>query len=307
LNGYEAILKGAALEHVLTSPEVAYVEENVFVSAAQYYAAEPVKRAEIEERAAQAQNGAGVDIFSIDTGIYIEHQEFGNPSRASWGATFGDSTNADGNGSGTFTSCIAAGQSFGVAREANVVAVKALDDQGRSTLANIVSAINYVGVQATFSNRPAIATIGIGSVSSNAIDQAVASIISNPGVHVVVGAGSGNNDVNNYSPARVWQAVTVGTVDTQQRKASFSNYGNAIDVWAPGVSITCAWIGSAWTTTTLSGSSASMAYVAGVLAVAISRYGNKKPADLVKDLTQHARGSVQGNPSGTTNLLAQVW
>jgi cerevisin len=62
------------------------------------------------------------------------------------------------------------------------------------------------------------------------------------GVIVVVAAGNHNDDAANYSPARVRSAITVGATTRQDKKAVFSDFGEAVDLFAPGVGITSAWI-----------------------------------------------------------------
>jgi len=90
-------------------------------------------------------------------------------------------------------------------------------------------------------------------------------------------------------------------------KASFSNYGALVDVWALGVNVVSTWITSTTSTATLSGTSMATPFVAGVLAVVLGEYGSVTPASLSASLKSHAVGVVTGQPSGTTNLKAQLW
>jgi cerevisin len=313
LNGYAAILKGAALDHVLADPDVAYVEEDGLIQINFDVVERELTEAEIEARDAHQKlvrslrtraGGAGVNVYGVDTGIRTTHNTFGG--RASWGATFGNYASADGNGHGTHTASTAVGATYGVATSANVIAVKVLSDSGSGSNSDVIAGMNWAVNNALSSGKPSIVTMSLGGSASSAVDSAVSSGTSQ-GVHFTVAAGNSNVDASSTSPARAPSANTVGAVDSSNKKASFSNYGSVLDIWAPGVNILGAWYTSNTATNTISGTSMATPFVAGVLAVAISNYGNKSPASLTADLKSHARAVVTGAPSGTTNLLATVW
>ncbi|CAE6410159.1 unnamed protein product, partial [Rhizoctonia solani] len=124
------------------------------------------------------------------------------------------------------------------------------------------------------------------------------------GLHFSISAGNSNIDASRISPARVPGANTVGAVDSNNRKASFSNYGSVLDVWAPGVNILSAWTGGTTRTNTMSGTSMAAPRVAGYIAVRIGK-SNGTPAAISSALKASARAVVTGASSGTTNLLAQ--
>ena len=124
------------------------------------------------------------------------------------------------------------------------------------------------------------------------------------GLHFAIAAGNSNVDAGSTSPARVAAANTVGAVDSSNRKASFSNYGSVVDVWALGVNVLSAWIGGTTRTNTISGTSMASPRVAGYIAVHIGNSGGT-PAAVSSALKSSARAVVTGAPSGTTNLLAQ--
>ncbi|KDQ08935.1 hypothetical protein BOTBODRAFT_117866, partial [Botryobasidium botryosum FD-172 SS1] len=240
----------------------------------------------------------------VDTGIYTAHNSFGG--RARWGATFGGYANSDGNGHGTHTAGTVGGNGFGPATAANIIAVKVLSDSGSGSNSDVIAGVNWAVSNAASSGRPTIATLSLGGGAYQPLDDAINSGISR-GVHFTVAAGNSNADAINYSPARVANAITVGAVDYNNAKASFSNYGSIVDVHAPGVGVTSAWIGSANAQNTISGTSMSTPFVAGVLAVAIGNYGNKSPAALATDLKNNARAVATGFNSATTTLVATQW
>ena len=96
--------------------------------------------------------------------------------------------------------------------------------------------------------------MSLGGSAYAALDTAVNTAISG-GLHFTIAAGNSNVDASTTSPARVAAAVTVGAVDSSNKKASFSNYGSIVDIQAPGVNILSAWIGSTTATNTISGTS----------------------------------------------------
>lgn len=304
-HGYAINLKGKDLDLLRQSKDVEYILEDGIASIEYYPGDEPAvaERSEPTVNRLNARaNGSGVVVYGIDTGIYTAHSAFGG--RASWGATFGGYANADGNGHGTHTAGTAVGTTYGVATAAKIVAIKVLSDAGSGAYSDIIAGVNWV--VSNKGSSPAVATMSLGGSANTALDSAISSAISQ-GVHFSIAAGNSNVDAANTSPARVAAANTVGAVDSSNRKASFSNYGSILDVWALGVNVLSAWIGSTTATNTISGTSMATPRVAGYLAVALGDYGNVTPASLSASLKSHAAAVVTGAPSGTTNLLAQRW
>ncbi|KXN84282.1 hypothetical protein AN958_12788 [Leucoagaricus sp. SymC.cos] len=222
-----------------------------------------------------ASAGSGVDIYIVDTGVFTAHSQFGG--RASWGATFGGYADADGNGHGTHCAGTAAGSQFGVAKSANIIAVKVLSDAGSGAVSDIVSGLNFVTSQASFTGRPSIVSMSLGGSASTSLDNAVASLTS-AGIHVAVAAGNDNSNAGNTSPARAPSAVTVGASTIADARASFSNFGSVVDVFAPGQNVISAWIGSTTATNNISGTSMATPHIAGLIAYLIGLQGNISPA-----------------------------
>ncbi|CCO33171.1 Proteinase R OS=Tritirachium album GN=PROR PE=1 SV=1 [Rhizoctonia solani AG-1 IB] len=300
-NGYAGVLKGSVLDFIRKSSDVEYIEADTLWQLD--YEGAP---AEFEERsepvsvaglAARATGGSGVVVYGIDTGIYTAHSAFGG--RASWGATYGGYASADGNGHGTHTAGTAVGTTYGIATQATIVAVKVCSDSGSCATSDIVSGVNYAYAQFKANGKPSVATMSLGGSASTAIDSAVSTAISG-GLHFTIAAGNSNVNAANTSPARVAAANTIGAIDSNNAKASFSNYGSVLDVWAPGVNILSSYIGSTTATARLSGTSMATPYVAGILAYVLSEYGQVSPASLSQSLKSNAQAVVTGAPSGTT-------
>jgi len=302
-NGYAGVLKGPVLDFVRRSPDVEYVQADTFYQIEWEDGDEALAALQVEASppVGHAIAGAGVTIFGIDTGIYTEHSCFGG--RASWGATFGGYADADGNGHGTHTAGTAVGAKYGSATSANITAVKVCSDFGSCASSDIVAGINYVVSKAT---GPTVATMSLGGMADSTIDAAVTNAIAK-GIHFTIAAGNSNVDARFTSPARVPAANTIGAVDSSNQKASFSNYGSVVDVWALGVNVLSAWIGNTTSTNAISGTSMATPAVAGILAVALGEYGSVAPESLSTSLKSKAAAVVAGAPSGTTNLKAQLW
>ncbi|KAG8729835.1 subtilisin-like serine protease [Ceratobasidium sp. 423] len=195
------------------------------------------------------------------------------------------------------------GELLTLATSANIIAVKVLSDSGSGTNSDVIAGINYAYNQFRASGRPLVATMSLGGGADTTVDLAVSTAIAG-GLHFTIAAGNSNVDATNTSPARVAAAITVGAVNSSNRKASLSNYGAVLDVWAPGANIPSAWTGGTTRTNTISGTSMATPRVASYVAVHIGN-NNSSPTSVVSALKSSARAVVTGAPSGTANLLAQ--
>ncbi|CAE6428322.1 unnamed protein product [Rhizoctonia solani] len=251
--------------------------------------------------------GEGVTVYGIDTGIKTDHDCF--DGRATWGAAFPDiSLKTDDHGHGTHTAGTVIGKYYGVARKAKMVSVKVLNAAGSGQTTDVVAGVNYACEHFEKGGKlPSIATMSLGGGVSTALDQAVESCIKK-GMHFTIAAGNDNKDAKDYSPARVSTANTVGAIDYTCKKASFSNFGPALDIQAFGVGVTSAWIGVGKNDTkTISGTSMATPYVAGVLAVALGKSGQMAPEDLTNALKYHASAGALDFSEDTTKDVARLW
>lgn len=248
--------------------------------------------------------GTGVDIYIVDTGVFVNHTDFGG--RARWGGTFGVTGSTDGHGHGTHCAGTAAGGQYGVAKNASVIAVKVLSDGGSGSVSGIVSGLDWVKGQVAASGRPSIVSMSLGGSGNTVLDDAVFSLTSF-GIHTIVAAGNSNDDALWYSPARSPSAITVGATTILDARASFSNYGALVDIYAPGQNVISSWIGSAAATNNISGTSMATPHVAGIVAYLIAKDGNLSPADMeAKVKALGVPGVLTGIPAGTINLAAQI-
>jgi subtilisin family serine protease len=242
--------------------------------------------------------GDGVTAYIIDTGVMIEHPTF--EGRASYGydAVDGDNEAADGYGHGTHVAGTIGGAEYGVAKGVNIVAVRVLDNNGSGTTEQVVAGIDWV---AQNHSGPSVANMSLGGGVDDALDESVRGAIES-GVTFAIAAGNSSADANDFSPARVTEAITVAASDDADGQASFSNCGSVVDLYAPGVDITSSWNDGA--TNTISGTSMATPHVAGAAALYLSANPDASPADVAAGLTAAATPDKITNASpGTANLL----
>lgn len=270
------------------------------------------------------QGGEGVDVYVIDTGTNTEHVDF--EGRAHWGKTVpaGDE-DADGNGHGTHCSGTVGGKKYGVAKKANIYAVKVLRSNGSGTMSDVVKGVEWAAEQHVKKVKAAkdgkkeakgfkgsAANMSLGGGKSPALDAAVNGAV-RAGLHFAVAAGNDNADSCNYSPAAAQQAITVGASTLSDERAYFSNYGKCNDIFAPGLNILSTWIGSKYAVNTISGTSMASPHVAGLLAYYLSlqpsidsdyAVAEIKPKKLKDDIISIAtKGALSDVPRNTENLL----
>ncbi|RMI97174.1 hypothetical protein CDV36_016262 [Fusarium kuroshium] len=197
--------------------------------------------------------GEGVKIYVLDTGINIDHSDFGG--RASWGVNYvPNSLNTDENGHGTHCAGTAIGTKYGVAKKAYAIAVKVLDRYGFGDFAGIINGILWAYYDAGSNRDKAVISMSLGGPYSQVMNYTVAAAAA-AGMTVSVAAGNDNNDVKYYSPASEPSAVTVAAIDWNDYRYTMSNWGAGVDVFAAGVSVTSDWIGTNDATNTISGTS----------------------------------------------------
>lgn len=247
--------------------------------------------------------GKGVTAYVIDTGIRITHKDFGGRASYGWDFVGNDRTAKDGNGHGTHVAGTIAGTKYGVAKKAKVVAVRVLDNNGSGTTAQVIAGIDWVTKHA---RKPAVANISLGGYANAQLDAAVRNSIAS-GVTYAVAAGNNGLPAGLYSPARVKQALTVGASDRTDARASFSNTGALLDLFAPGVAITSASYASDTGKATFSGTSMASPHVAGAAALYLSDHTRASPAQVSKALVKKAvPGKISGAGPGSPNRLLQV-
>ncbi len=247
--------------------------------------------------------GAGVTAYIIDTGIETSHPDFGG--RATVGVDeIGDGRNGiDCNGHGTHVSGTVGGSTYGVAKAVSLVAVRVLNCSGSGTWSGVVAGIDWV--VGNHGSEPAVSNMSLGGGASTTVDDAVNRMIDD-GVASAVAAGNGNQggraqDACRYSPARVANAMTIGATDQTDTKTSWSNYGDCVDWFAPGLGITSDWLNGG--TNTISGTSMATPHTAGVAALYLQSNPTASPAAVRAALFANLTTGVVKNSRTANNHL----
>ncbi|MGP4109835.1 S8 family peptidase [Streptomyces sp. 4N509B] len=247
--------------------------------------------------------GEGVTAYIIDTGVRITHGDFGGRASYGYDAVDGDTTAQDGNGHGTHVAGTVAGSAYGVAKNADIVAVRVLNNAGSGTTAGVIAGVDWVTENA---QHPAVANMSLGGGVDASLDQAVRNSIAS-GVTYTLAAGNDNVDASRSSPARVTEAITVGSSTSTDARSSFSNYGSVLDLFAPGSSITSAWHTSDSASNTISGTSMAAPHVAGAAALHLAENPDDTPAQVASALTGSAvSGNISNPGTGSPNRLLNV-
>jgi aqualysin 1 len=299
LNGFAAKLPAQALNGLARNPNVEYVEADQVVSVDTTQSPATWGLDRIDQHNLPLNNsytynstGSGVTAYIIDTGIRTSHVEFGG--RASIGTdTVGDGQNGnDCHGHGTHVAGTVGGSTYGVAKSVALVAVRVLNCSGSGSTSGVIAGINWVTSNHT--TGKAVANMSLGGSVSTALDSAVTNSIAD-GVVYAIAAGNSNRDACKFSPARTPNAITVGATTSTDARASYSNFGSCLDIFAPGSSITSAWNSSNTATNTISGTSMATPHVAGVAALYLQ--GHTATPQQVRDaIVTGATAGVVGNP-----------
>jgi subtilisin family serine protease len=233
----------------------------------------------LDSKYSYIDTAAPVNVYIIDTGIYTAHSQF--QGRAISGYNFVDWNNdsSDCNGHGTHCAGTIGSKDYGVCKHCKLIAVKVLGCDGVGSYSSVISGINWAMNHANSTQIPSVISMSLGGGYSAALNEAVAAAV-NSGIVTVVAAGNSNDNACNYSPTSASSDITVGAITKLGAKASYSNYGTCLDIFAPGSEITSTWIGSVTAVNTISGTSMATPHVAGVAAVYRS-YNPRKNASEV--------------------------
>jgi subtilisin family serine protease len=278
LHGFAAHLGPGQLRAVLAHPDTLAVEPDRTVVAdttqsvavgGGFYGLDRIDQAVLPLSGSYTWSsaGAGVTAYVIDSGIDAAHPEFGGRARSAYDVV-------------------------------ELRGVKVLGCDGSGTISGILAAVDWVQANAA---RPAVANTSLGGGSSSALNAAVDALVAS-GVATAVAAGNSGGDACGASPASTPSAITVAASDSRDTRASFSNHGKCVGVYAPGVGISSAWPGGLRATS--SGTSMASPHAAGVAALYKSCYGDASSATVHAWVVQNATsGAVKSNRTGTPNRL----
>ncbi len=305
LNGFAATLNAGQLNALRHNPNVDYVEQDgvASIAATQTNATWGIDRTDqvslpLSGTYTYATTASSVHAYIIDSGVRPTHNEFGG--RASQVYNSAGGKNADCNGHGTHVGGTVGGTLYGIAKQVNIYGVKVLGCSGSGSWSGVIAGMDWVAAN---HRKPAVANMSLGGGTNTSVNNAAVNLM-NAGVFLAVAAGNDGADACNSSPASAPGAMTVGASSSSDTRASWSNFGSCVNLYAPGVGITSAWHSSNTSTNTISGTSMASPHVAGVAALYKATFGDASQATINNWLANTATPNlISGNPAGTPNLL----
>ncbi|HAV4542666.1 TPA: S8 family peptidase [Acinetobacter baumannii] len=318
LQSYDTVLKGFAIylpdtagaafiEAMKKNPHVLSVESDTIVNIDATTQSNPdwgldridQKALPLNSTYSYLQTGSGTTAYIVDTGILSSHQEFSGRVLSGYTAISDGNGTTDCNGHGTHVAGTVGGTTYGVAKNVNLVPIRILGCDGSGASSNVIAGLDWILKNG---KKPAVVNMSLGGATSSSLDSAVENLYNN-GYVMVVAAGHSNTDACTSSPARVSKAITVAATDNTDTRASYSNYGSCVDIFAPGSQINSSWIGSNTATKILNGTSMATPHVAGVVAEMLQSTPTASPQTISTNLLNQASSNVVKNPSGSPNRL----
>ncbi|XP_038072594.1 aqualysin-1-like [Patiria miniata] len=310
VKGMAAELSEEALEYIRTLDEVECVSENPRSHATTPWGLDRIDQFNLPldgsfSTSASYNEGAGVEIWVVDSGIRPTHNDFGNRASVEFDAYGGDGI--DCHGHGTHCAGTTGGSYYGVAKRATIKGVKVLGSPPCSKSGTgdaMIAGLDYVAANA---KRPALISMSVGFAGTwDYFDTVVRNVISG-GIPVIVAAGNDNIDACTVSPSRISEAVTVGATDNTDSRAWYSNWGNCIDIFAPGSDIPSTYYTSDNAVYTMSGTSMACPHVSGMVALYLAENPNLTGAQVMNKLVNSATwGKLSNIGAGSPNLLAYI-
>jgi subtilisin family serine protease len=298
-------MDAADAERLAADPAVDYVEQNKRVELAATQLNPPgwgedrvdQRTLPLDASFTYPNTGAGVHAYIIDTGIWLDHADFAGRLDPGYSTIVPDGNSRDCHGHGTHIAGTVGGTLYGIAKQVQLVPVQVFNCSGTSDNISIIGGVEWVTANAV---KPAVATMSLTSSASQAVDTAVTASIAS-GVTYAVAAGNSNVDACGYSPARVTGALTVAATDSTDVRASFSNFGTCVDMFAPGVNVRSDFLFGV--TTRLSGTSIAVPHVAGAAAIYLAANPTASPATVASALNGNATANEVIDPAGSPNRM----
>jgi len=251
--------------------------------------------------------GAGATIYIGDTGIFPHTDFAGRLSTSGYSSINDDNGTVDCHGHGTHVAGTAAGTKYGLAKNAKIVPVRLLSCSGSGAYSGVMAALDWIlSPENPNSKTQAVLNLSIGGPGSAALNSAILRL-TNAGITVVAAAGNESTDACTRSPAGAPSAITVGATTSSDAPASYSNQGKCVDIFAPGSSITSAWISGVDATRDASGTSMASPHVAGAAAIYLGLNPTASVAQVAQYLdAESTKDAITGLKPETVNKLLYV-
>jgi subtilisin family serine protease len=302
----------AKMEALAKNPNVLLVEENLEVTTTAIQNSAPWGLDRIDQQALPLSTtyddgdfqGANTKSYVVDSGIDPSNTDFEGRVTTGYDAVQDGLGSGDCDGHGTHVAGTIGSKTFGVAKKTTLIPVRVLDCAGSGLYSSVIAGLNWIAGN-YIPGEPAVVNMSLGGPASSTLDEAVNNLISK-GLSVVVAAGNDNLNACDYSPARTPDAITVGATNTDDSRASYSNFGSCLDIFAPGTSIPSTWLGVNYYAI-LSGTSMAAPHVAGVIVRFLSQYPGLSPAQVTKSIkTSSTKNLVTSGGTGSPNRLVYL-
>lgn len=261
-----------------------------------------------------AATGKGVRVWVLDTGINPTHEDLrGRVTlvgfvRGLFSVKDCDSNSdercLDDDGHGTHVAGIVAGTRFGVAREAQVLSMRVLNKDGSGKTSTIVGSLKKIVDR----RKPGdIVNLSLGGGGYTPSVTAALKKLTEAGVHVIVAAGNDDVDSCQGSFSGNKPIFVVGSSNSRNDRSSFSNWGECLDLYAPGEWIEAADYKKDTDYTVKSGTSMAAPHVAGVAALFLQNSRSASPEALYHFLKASAKwGALTSLKPGDPNRLLYI-
>ncbi|KAJ6440161.1 proteinase T-like protein [Purpureocillium lavendulum] len=311
LKGFAATLDTATLAKLRDDPNVDFIEQDAVSSVAEFITQNPATwgisrlshlKSKIRNYTYDSSAGEGVCAFVLDTGVFDAHPDFEGRAKMLHSYIPGQTT--DGFGHGTHVSGTIMSKTFGVAKKAKLYGIKVLDNNGNGNNTGIMQAMDWVAKRIHCSKCPkgVVVNMSLKGEHSLAMNRAAAALVAS-GAFVGVAAGNDAMYAGAFSPASEPTVCTVGASNNDDAATYFTNWGEVVDVFAPGEDIQSTWNDGDWAYK--DGTSMAAPHVVGLAAYlgALEGISGGKVCDRIKEIA--LKGKLQSvHSEDTPNLLA---
>jgi len=316
LHGFSISATEEEIYKILESDKVEFVEENqiVFHAGMQEQSKNtPWGLDRIDQKSLPldktfhypSAGSSNVNIYVIDSGLDVSHPEF--RGKAICGRDMYNNGCRDAEGHGTHVAGTAGGETYGVAKHANLIGVRVLGDNGRGSISTIIAGVDWVTQERkkkSNSGKAMIANLSIEAKVSRAFNQAVTNGW-NAGVVMITAAGNAGKRACSSSPASADKSITAASTNKADERAWFSNYGSCVDIFAPGEKILSSSPGGK--TKLRSGTSMSVPHVSGAAAFYMEQNVKMTPDQVRQAILKDGIRNVVKDPGwGSPNILLSI-
>ena len=218
--------------------------------------------------------GEGVDIYILDSGINYGHEEFENRAKYSGYDPMDvyareNRKGVDCNGHGTHVASLAGGKTHGVAKSVRLYSVRVLNCFNRGPWSVVLEGLDHVSRIIPERGRPAVVSLSLGGPYFRTVENVMRVLYLN-GILSVSAAGNDFDDACTTTPASSRYTFTVGGTRSDDDIYGFTNYGQCVDIFAPGERIRGAAIRCNTCYTVISGTSMATPMVSAAAAILLS-------------------------------------